>query len=144
MLATGSSLKAREGIEKHETPVASSKREEGRRRLSPIKLTVTCELFARAVVSGTFLLTQTSKVSAGDFLQQLEYHRSRTSNLHQRLGKGSRIDWMASFYTPVVLGVCTLVLVLALDIMGVFTRGKHFDVDGRVSRSNIATRLSSS
>lgn len=41
--------------------------------------------------------------------------------------------WMDSLYTPVIIGVCTLVLVLALDIMGVFSSAKHFDVDGRVS-----------
>ncbi len=52
---------------------------------------------------------------------------------------------MNSLYIPVVVGVCTLVFVLALDIMGVFSKGKHFVVDGRVSRSNAAaaTGLSS-
>jgi hypothetical protein len=42
---------------------------------------------------------------------------------------------MAVGYFWASIGLCAFIFVLALDIMGIFSRKNHFDVDGRVSRA---------
>ena len=57
---------------------------------------------------------------------------------------------MAIGYLWASVGLCALLFVLALDIMGVFSRKNHFEVEGRVSScvildeqpANVTNRLS--
>ena len=42
---------------------------------------------------------------------------------------------MAAGYFWLSIGLCAVVFILALEIMGVFSRHNHFEVEGRVSHS---------